>query len=317
MEKFLIDTNGNIPFYKRKIFFLISGITFIILLVIIIVIASATNSSKDKKKFIPYMCLDEKNKPSKYCIGGWFYRIKDNTPEYNAKFAKYKNWKYVLMTTDITSSKTAINIREFRKLNISVHLMTLENAKYLDNPESVYDIIKNLIIFVKNNSLDIQGIHIDVEPHAKDEWKSGDSEIRTKIFKNYTKILENCRKAINDYMPNLTFSAAVAWFYSSKTKKNEIMGGRGYELVDKKRLDFIVPMVYSGAGGSLESIMKHTEDYIEDKANTVIGIAVRDYNNTLNDMINKIYENRKNSSYFYGISIFANHYYSDWGNPID
>ena len=133
------------------------------------------------------------------------------------------------MTTDITSSKTAINIREFRKLNISVHLMTLENAKYLDNPENVYDIIKNLIIFVKNNSLDIQGIHIDVEPHAKDEWKSGDSEVRTKIFKNYTKILENCRKAINDYMPNLTFSAAVAWFYSSKTKKNEIMGGRGYE----------------------------------------------------------------------------------------
>ena len=316
MEKFLIDTNDNIPFYKRKIFFLISGITIIIILIIIIIVA-ASNSSKDNKKYIPFMCLDEKKKPSKNCIGGWFYKIGTYTPEYNAKFAKYKNWNYVLMTTDITSSKTAKNIREFRKLNISVHLMTLENPKYLDNPESVYDIIKNIIIFVKNNSLDIQGIHIDVEPHAKDEWKNGDSPIRTKIFKNYTKILENCRKAINDYMPNLTFSAAVAWFYSSKTKKNEIIGGRGYELVDKKRLDFIVPMVYSGAGGSLENIMKHTEDYIEDKANTVIGIAVRDYNETLNDMINKIYENRKNSSYFCGISIFANHYYSDWGKEIN
>jgi hypothetical protein len=119
------------------------------------------------------MCLDEKNKPSKYCIGGWFYRIKDNMPEYNAKFAKFKNWKYVLMTTDITSSKTAINIREFRKLNISVHLMTLENAKYLENPESVYDIIKILIIFVKNNSLDIQGILIEVEPQLKMNGKVG------------------------------------------------------------------------------------------------------------------------------------------------
>ena len=317
MEKFLIDSNENIPFYKRILFFLISSVIIIILLVIIIIVATTSNSSKDNNKYIPFMCLDEKNRPSKNCVGGWFYKNGIYTPEYNAKFAKYKKWNYVLMSANITYSRTALNIREFRKLNISVHFMTLENPKYLDNPEIVYDIIKDIIIYVKNNSLDIQGIHIDVEPHAKDEWKNGDSEIRTKIFKNYTKILENCRKAINDYMPNLTFSAAVAWFYSSKTKKNEIMDGRGYELVNKKRLDFIVPMIYSGAGGSFENIMKHTNDYIEDKANTVIGIAVRDYNNSLNDMINKIYENRKNLSYFYGISIFANHYYSDWGSEIN
>ena len=43
------------------------------------------------------------------------------------------------------------------------------------------------------------GIHIDVEPHATDEWKNGDSDIRTKIFQNYTIVLENCRKAINKY----------------------------------------------------------------------------------------------------------------------
>ena len=75
-------------------------------------------------------------------------------------------------------------------------------------------------------------------------------------------------------------------------------------------------MVYSGAGGSFENIIKHSEDYLEDKANTVIGIAVEDFNENLDDMVNQVIDYRKNSNYFYGISIYANHYYSDWGEPL-
>ena len=255
--------------------------------------------------------------PSNKCIGGWFYHISDYSPEYNAKFAKSKNWNYVLLSANIKNSNLTNITKEFRKQKISVHYMTLQDDKYLDNPASVYDIIKNILIFVNNNNLDIQGIHIDCEPHAKDEWKNGNSEIRTKIFQNYTKILENCRKAINEYRYNITFSAAVGWFYSSKTKKGEILGGRGYELVNKNRLDFIVPMVYDGAGGTIQNIIKHSDDYLNDEANTVIGLDVRDYREELNDMINQVFENRQNSKYFYGISIFANHYYSDWGKEIN
>ena len=87
-------------------------------------------------------------------------------------------------------------------------------------------------------------------------------------------VLENCRKAINKYRPNITFSAAVGWFYSSKTKKNEIIGGRGNDMVDKNRLDFIIPMIYSVT--TLNDILKHSQDYIDDKANTIIGVAVLD-----------------------------------------
>ena len=182
------------------------------------------------------MCLDEKNNPSKNCIGGWFYRISDHTPEYNANFAKSKNWNYVLLSLSVGSKRTIENIKAFRNQNISVHFMTLQKTDYLFDPQTAYDEIEKLLIFVNNNTLDIQGIHIDVEPHATDEWKNGDSDIRTKIFQNYTIVLENCRKAINKYRPNITFSAAVGWFYSSKTKKNEIIGGRGNDMVDKKDL---------------------------------------------------------------------------------
>ena len=76
-------------------------------------------------------------------------------------------------------------------------------------------------------------------------------------------------------------------------------------------------MVYDGAGGTIQNIIKHSDDYLNDEANTVIGLDVRDYKEELNDMINQVFENRQNSKYFYGISIFANHYYSDWGKEIN
>ena len=322
MDKFLIKTNKDLPIYKRKLFWIASF--FIILFVIIIIIVIIDTSKNDEiivnnnsLKFIPYICLDEKKLPSKKCIGGWFYKTTLYTPEYNAKFAKSKNWNYVLLSANIKEKKIIEIINAFRKQNISVHFMTLQDIKYLDDPESAYNKIKEILIFVNNNNLDIQGIHIDVEPHSKIEWKNGGNEIRTLIFQNYTKVLENCRKAINEYRSNITFSAAVAWFYSSKTKKNEIIGGRGYDLVNENRLDYIFPMVYSGAGGTLKDILKHTEDYITDNANLVIGISVKEHNETLNEITNQIIEKRKNSTYFYGISIFSNNYYNDWGNEIN
>ena len=316
MNDNLIEIKSNEPFYKRRLFWIILSSVILIVIIIIIIVVVTRKSNKDttneNKEYIPFMCLDEKNNPSKNCIGGWFYRISDHTPEYNANFAKSKNWNYVLLSLSVGSKRTIENIKAFRNQNISVHFMTLQKTDYLFDPQTAYDEIEKLLIFVNNNTLDIQGIHIDVEPHATDEWKNGDSDIRTKIFQNYTIVLENCRKAINKYRPNITFSAAVGWFYSSKTKKNEIIGGRGNDMVDKKRLDFIIPMIYSVT--TLNDILKHSQDYIDDKANTIIGVAVLDHNDNLQNIINQVIENRKNSSYFYGISIFSNHKYSDWGS---
>ena len=316
MNDNLIEIKSNKPFYKRRLFWIILSSVILIVIIIIIIVVVTRKSNKDttneNKEYIPFMCLDEKNNPSKNCIGGWFYRISDHTPEYNANFAKSKNWNYVLLSLSVGSKRTIENIKAFRNQNISVHFMTLQKTDYLFDPQTAYDEIEKLLIFVNNNTLDIQGIHIDVEPHATDEWKNGDSDIRTKIFQNYTMVLENCRKAINKYRPNITFSAAVGWFYSSKTKKNEIIGGRGNDMVDKKRLDFIIPMIYSVT--TLNDILKHSQDYIDDKANTIIGVAVLDHNDNLQNIINQVIENRKNSSYFYGISIFSNHKYSDWGS---
>jgi len=318
MDQFLIQTNNNKPLYKRKLFWLISSFFVLILFIVILVIINTKNEEiiilNDTKDFTPYICLDENMKPSKNCIGGWFYRTTDCTPEYNARFAKSKNWNYVLLSFNVNHKNITDNIKEFRKQNIAVHLMTLQDTKYINNPQEAYDKIKEVLVFVNNNKLDIQGIHIDAEPHAMTEWKNGENDVRTQIFQNYTRVLENCRKAINEYRANVTFSAAVAWFYSSKTKKNEIVGGRGFDLVNKDRLDFIFPMVYSGAGDTIQDIIKHSDDYISDNSNTVIGISVKEHGENLPNIMNQVFESRKASSYFYGVAIFSNRYYSDWGN---
>ena len=39
--------------------------------------SSKDNTTKENKEYIPYMCLDSNNKPSKNCLGGWFYHLSD------------------------------------------------------------------------------------------------------------------------------------------------------------------------------------------------------------------------------------------------
>lgn len=52
-------------------------------------------------------------------------------------------------------------------------------------------------------------------------------------------------------------------------------------------------MIYDGAGNTLSDILKHSDDYLNDKANTVIGLAVLDHGDNLQNIINQVVENRK------------------------
>ncbi|ORX75984.1 hypothetical protein BCR32DRAFT_329570 [Anaeromyces robustus] len=191
--------------------------------------------------------------------------------------------------------------------------MCLENTDYIDNPILAYNEISEILKFVNENNLDIEGIHIDCEPHGREDWKTASVEEKNDIFNNYLKVIEYGRQAINEFRPNTKYSAAVAWWYSAITKNKELVYGRGGDLVNKDRLDFIIPMIYDGAGGTVEKVISNSEDYITDNVSTVIGIAVNDYNyNNFNNIIQEIKKRRRESKYFKGISIFANHLYPDW-----
>jgi len=279
------------------------------------------NSALDAKKtYIPSMCYDSLGKPTTDCFGGWFYRVNAKTAKKNAMFAKSHHWNYVLLSsnvkTDAAKQRLIDNTLEFRKQGIAVHIMCLEDTVYIDNPVSAYNEISEILKFVNKNKLDIQGIHTDCEPHGRDDWKNASTTERNVIFNNYLKVIEYGRKAINEFRPETAYSGAVAWWYSQKAKNGELKYGRGYDLVKKSRFDFIIPMIYDGAGGTVNKVVSRSNDYINDGAATVIGIAVKDYEySKFNDIVNEIKairNNSTNSKYFNGFSVYANQYYPDW-----
>ena len=271
------------------------------------------------RKYKPALCYNSKGKPlKKDCFGGWFYYPK--TAEKNAEFAKAHHWNYVLFSSSVKTEedreRLISNVLAFRKQNIAVHLMCLESTSYIDNPISAYKEIAGILKFVNEHNLDIQGIHTDCEPHAREDWKKASPEEKNKIFENYLKVIEYGRKAINELRPKTAYSGAVAWWYARLSMNNELQNGRGYDLVNEERFDFIMPMIYDGAGGSVEDLVDKSRDYIMDGAATVIGIAVNDYDyGKFYEVINKIKQIRcesSNSDYFNGFSVFANILYPDW-----
>jgi len=270
--------------------------------------------------YIPAMCYDSTGNPIRDCLGGWFYKVSTKSAEKNASFAKSHNWNYVLLSSNVKSQsareRLVNNVLAFRKQNIAVHLMCLEDTVYIDHPTSAYDEISDILKFVNENNLDIQGIHTDCEPHGREDWKKANSEEKKRIFKDYLKVIEYGRKAINEFRPNTVYSGAVAWWYPQKVVSKELQYGRGYDLVKKTRFDFIIPMIYGGAGGTIERVVSRSDDYINDGVATVVGISVEDYEySKFNDVIKeikKIRNQKNNNEFFNGFSIYSNHHYPDW-----
>ncbi|ORX75985.1 hypothetical protein BCR32DRAFT_249110 [Anaeromyces robustus] len=287
-------------------------VSFTVLILSLISLISLID--KKNKDYQPSICNVNS---SEDCLGGWFYRVNKKRADKNAEFASTHDWNYVLLSSNVKSQnareRLVNNTLAFRAKNIDVHIMCLEDTVYIDDPISAYNEISEILKFVNENNLDIQGIHIDCEPHGREDWKTASVEERNVIFNNFLKVVEYGRQAINEFRPKTTYSAAVAWWYSSKAKNNELEYGRGYDLVNKDRLDFIIPMIYDGAGGTVERVISRSEDYITDNASTVIGIAVEDYDyDKFNNIAQEIKNIRKESQYFNGISVYSNHHYPDW-----
>jgi len=270
---------------------------------------------KRYKLYQPSLCSTSS---SKNCIGGWFYHIQEKSAEQNADFALAHGWNYTFLPTNLDSEysrtmlfKTAIALRE---RNIDVHLICLDDPSYIDNPISAYHEISEILKYVNAIEFDLRGIYIDCSPTSKKEWYSVSDEERNEIFKNYLKVLEYGRKAINDFRPQTTFSGGIAWWLLGDAKNGELEYGRGYDLVNKDRLDIIIPMI-DGTGGSIDKVIEYSEDFFLDKASTAIGISVEDYDySDFDDVLHEIRGNRKDSKYYKGISIFANYLYPDWNS---
>ena len=151
-------------------------------------------------------------------------------------------------------------IRQMQPLR--VHAMVFQGISYLENVREKEDQIKAVIEKLENyNALNpknkLQGIHIDIEPHATDVFKSfkeTDEQRVRELFHNYRYLLSVIRSRI-DKTEGLTgndfvFSAATGWWYENRAYASVFYLGQ--------YLDAIVPMAYNTAqepvGGNFQRL---------------------------------------------------------------
>ena len=324
-------SSSNKSILKRPIFWIILAMIIVIIIVIIVVVIVVTTKSDDDNNINDpneninnhYLCLDSNGIPSKNCLGGWFYESDKYGPEYNVKWLVQHKWNYVFITGDVSNDAGKQRIIEHSKLlkenHISYHVMTLEdNSKFINDPNLAIQRVSDLIDFITTENIEVAGIHIDVEPHGMTEWQEGNDETKNEIFQKYLYLLEEVRKVMNK-RKDLLFSAAVAWWYSSNTDEGILTNGKGNDLANEKRLHMLVPMIYDVGTDNTDRVISRAHDYMLEGADVLVGIQYSDHTNIENacNVISTSLANDESVNiHFYGISIFSNHYYNDWGENL-
>lgn len=165
----------------------------------------------------------------------------------------------ILSPDKLNESALAAVINDLRPLRI--HSMVFEDSFYLDFSTRIEERIRSLVNTLNSYNLShwdsrISGIHLDVEPHARPEFKAGssnpDEDTVHSLFSRYVGLLK-CFRANLDLSLGLCeqdflFSAATGWWYESRDDATLAILCR--------YLDSIVPMAYNSreepVGGSLE-----------------------------------------------------------------
>jgi hypothetical protein len=258
---------------------------------------------------IQYHCLDPRGTHSPDCLGGWMYSTNKRGAAYNAQWAKEQGWDYAFVTTyaleEWGKNLLKEHAIEFAKRGIAYHAMTLESQQYHKNPESGYNEVRAIIEYCKSENLTIAGIHIDYEPHALDEYND---DTKDALMQQYKQIIRNVANIVKP--ENLLYSAAVPWWWPAVTINGELTDVRGYDLVNNEGFDFVVPMLYDGAGNTAEQIIRNSHGYLHDNVSTVTGIRYTDHKGNFQNVLNMVTSNLstdpKTKSNYLGVSIFAN-----------
>jgi hypothetical protein len=139
---------------------------------------------------------------------------------------------------------------------LAIHAMIFQDCFYLDDDYDYRKRIKLELNALNSYNLThsqnrIQGIHLDVEPHARKDFKF---ERKHELFSRYIKLLACFRKHIDQsegfQVTDFQFSAATGWWY-------DIFPEVTIQNLTKS-LDAIVPMAYNSpqelVGSNLERI---------------------------------------------------------------
>ena len=221
----------------------------------------------------------------------------------------------------------------FRKLSniislmypLRIHAMVFQDKIFLENIREKEDQIKEAIQVLGNYNVVnkenlLKGIHIDIEPHATDqfkEYKDCDEQKVRELFHNYRYLLFTIQSQIYKtgglMEDDFFFSAATGWWYENRNYASILYLGQ--------YLTAIVPMAYNTAqepvGGNFELLKsKLPVDQWQQKSplrsGVVIGLGIFEYGSydLLMDTVEslEIYLSSELSLYFKGVAFYSDRF---------
>lgn len=200
------------------------------------------------------------------------------------------------------TDKLADFIAEAHENNIEVHAMTLQDPVFatFEKHESAVELIEYFISYNNQNDEKLDGIHLDTEPHALDEWKIGSDEEREEIMKDYIIMVDLVSDELRG--TDLELSEAVTWWYN---EKDDDYMPSGDSSLHERYVDFIVIMCYGGIGSSADDVIWRVEDEI-DEVDTIVGISVNELGDAdeVDDAIEEIDDEFSREDNYLGTAIF-------------
>lgn len=220
-----------------------------------------------------------------------------------------------------SSEKLQGFIAKSHAAGLEVHAMTLEDPLFVrreNHPKAQREIAALLSYCREHPETSFDGVHLDAEPHVLFQGKGArtpeDWSANEALMQQYVELLAQTSRQVREsslkgrsHQP-LRVSAAIAWWYNERAKDGNLPSGAARTL--GKYLDFVVPMVYDGIGGSAADVSRRIDDELADVP-TMIGVARKEYpsQEALDTAIRSLNEQYGQRPTFRGISIFE---YSRW-----
>ncbi len=187
---------------------------------------------------------------------------------------------------------------------ISFHAMVMQGFDYgkTENHEAALQELNQLLDFYESHDFLFDGVHIDIEPHALDEWKAADDfndGVRENLASEYLDLIEKISTQINIRHPKLIFSAASAWWFDLKFRQGVLPSGDITLLIDL--LDLNVIMAYSE-----DVTLVQQAAYSIEKIDTIVGINVSNYKSrkALQKDLDALENEFMDSEFYQGVSYY-------------
>jgi hypothetical protein len=133
--------------------------------------------------------------------------------------------------------------------NISIHALICEQPTYTlpKNHNKALEEIDNILSFInKNPHVKLDGIQLNIEPHALEEWGSSEdftNGVKEGLLSDWLTLHKKISKKLR--INNLQFSTVITWWYDSKFREGVLPSGDTSLLLPI--VDFIVVMAFSPA----------------------------------------------------------------------